>query len=139
MMSQRVLIDSNIIVDYVLKRPGFVENAKKIFEQVEAGTIEGCISSSAVTDVYYIVENKTTHGYAWEMMEYIYQTLRILPVIRKTIRGALDSGMDDFEDAVQAAAASGCDIDIVVTRDKTGFTGSGLRVYSPDEFLNALE
>jgi len=139
MMSQHVLLDSNVIVDYALIRPGFTENAEKIFEHVEAGTIEGCISSSAVTDVYYIVESKTTRDYAWQMMEYIDQTLRIIPVIRETIREALDSGMYDFEDAVQAAAAQDFGIDIVVTRDKTGFSDSGLKVYLPEEFLATLK
>ena len=137
-MRQQVLLDSNVIVDYALKRPGFVENANRIFEIIEEKTIAGCVSASAVTDVYYIVESKTNPDYAWEMMEYIYQTLRILPVIRKTIRGALDSGMDDFEDAVQAAAAQDCEIDIVVTRDKAGFLDSGLQTYSPEEFLETL-
>ena len=72
-------------------------------------------------------------------MEYVYQTLRILPVIRETIRVALDSGMDDFEDAVQAAAAQDFGVEIVVTRDKKGFHNSGLRVYSPDEYLQAFK
>ena len=47
--------------------------------------------------------------------------------------------VSDFEDAVQAAAAKDFGIDIVVTRDKTGFLDSGLRVYSPEEFLEALK
>ena len=138
-MTQHVLLDSNVIVDFVLKRPGFVENANRIFEIVETKILVGCISSSAVTDVYYIVENKTNPNYAWEMVEYLYQTLLILPVVRETIRTALDSNMKDFEDAVQAAAAQNFDIDTVVTRDKKGFHNSGLQVYSPEEFLKALK
>ena len=47
--------------------------------------------------------------------------------------------MTDFEDAVQAAVAQDFGIDIVVTRDKTGFGDSGLKVYSPDEFLETLK
>jgi hypothetical protein len=72
------------------------------------------------------------------MMELLYRSVRILPVIRKTIREALDSDMQDFEDAVQAAAAQDCGIDIVITRDKSGFHDSGLNVYSPEEFLETL-
>ena len=83
-MRQHVLLDSNVIVDYALQRPDFVENANRIFEIIEAGTLVGYISSSAVTDVYYIVERKMTRGYAWETIEYVYQTLRIIPVIRET-------------------------------------------------------
>ena len=47
--------------------------------------------------------------------------------------------MKDFEDAVQAAAARDFGIDVVVTRDKTGFHDSGLRVYLPKEFLETLK
>ena len=138
-MIQHILLDSNVVVDYALKRPGFVENAEKIFDKIETGVITGSISSSAVTDIYYIVEKQTTRDYAWEMMEYIYQTLRIMPVIRETVREALDSGMYDFEDAVQAAAAQDCGIDTVVTRDKVGFSNSGLQAFLPEEFLEKLK
>ena len=47
--------------------------------------------------------------------------------------------MTDFEDAVQAAATKDFDIDIVITRDKTGFYHCGLQVYTPEEFLATLE
>jgi predicted nucleic acid-binding protein len=137
-MTRPVLLDTNVVVDWLLKRAGFVENAKKIFGQIDAGTFIGCISSSAITDVYYIIDAKMPPGYAWEMMEYLYQTLRILPVVRETIRGALDSDLNDFEDAVQVAAAQNIGIDIVVTRDKTGFLDSGLNMYSPEEFLETF-
>jgi predicted nucleic acid-binding protein len=138
-MKRQVLLDTNVVLDYTLKRPDFAENAEEIFRRIKTKAFVGCISSSAITDVYFIVESKTTSEYAWEMMEYIYQTLRILPVIRRTIRGALDSGMTDFEDAVQAAAAQDYGIDTVVTRDKEGFQNSDLRIYTPEEFLIELE
>ena len=138
-MIQRAMLDTNVVVDFMLKRPGFAENAEKIFDKIDSGVFVGCISSSAVTDVYFIVENKTNPEYAREKMELLYRSLQIMPVIRETIREALDSGMPDFEDAVQAAAAQDFGIDIVVTRDKTGFIDSTLRGYSPEEFLETLK
>ena len=138
-MKYRALIDSNVVLDFFLKRPGFFEKAKVIFKAVEKKRLIGCISSSAMTDIYYITESKTDADYAWEMMEYLYRTGKILPVIRKTVRTALDSGMKDFEDAVQAAAAKDFGIDIVVTRDPTDFANSGLQIYSPEEFLEEVK
>ena len=32
-MIQHVMLDTNVVVDFILKRPGFVENAEKIFEK----------------------------------------------------------------------------------------------------------
>ena len=127
-MKYSVLIDSNVTLDFLLERPGFVENAEKIFKEIEKKRLIGCISSSAITDVYYIVEIKRDSDYAWEMMKYLYRTVKILPVIRKTVRTALHSNMKDFEDAVQTAAAKNLGIDIVVTRDKEGFHNSGLDI-----------
>ena len=138
-MKHRILIDSNVALDFFLKRHGFFENAKKIFKTIEEKKLIGCVSSSAMTDIYYIVESKTNAHYAWKMMEYLYRTVKILPVIRRTVRTALNSGMDDFEDAVQAAVAKNFGIDIIVTRDKMGFHDSGLHVYSPEEFLETLK
>ena len=138
-MKYSVLIDSNVTLDFLLERPGFVENAEKIFKEIEEKRLIGCISSSAITDVYYIVESKRDSDYAWEMMKYLYRTVKILPVIRKTVRTALSSGMKDFEDAVQTAAAKDYGIDIVVTRDTMGFVNSGLQVYLPEEFLEVVK
>ena len=137
-MKRLVLIDTNVALDYILQRNDFFDKAKIIFKAVEAKRLIGCISSSAMTDIYYIVESNANSGFALEMMEYLDRTVRILPVFRKTLRTALDSGMKDFEDAVQVTAAKDDGIDIVVTRDPMGFQNSGLDVYSPEEFLTLL-
>ena len=66
------------------------------------------------------------------------QWCEVAPVNRRVLDVARSSGMYDFEDAVQAAAAQDFGIDIVVTRDKAGFADSGLQVYSPEEFLEMV-
>jgi len=47
--------------------------------------------------------------------------------------------MSDFEDAVQAVTVKKIGVNVVVTRDKTGFGDSGLHVYLPEEFLETLK
>jgi hypothetical protein len=69
----------------------------------------------------------------------LLETLDVLAVDSQTIETAIELDMADFEDAVQAAAAQDCEIDIVITRDKTGFHDSGLNVDSPEEFLETLK
>lgn len=136
---KRVLIDTNVAVDFFLKRDEFFANADMIFSAVRERKFLGCVSSSIVTDLYFIIGRKINEQRAREVVESVYATLGILPVDRKTIGTALASGMEDFEDAVQAMAARDCGIETVVTRNPRDFTSSGLRVYSPKEFLKALE
>ena len=135
-----VLIDTNVILDYAEERDVFFEAAQKVFEMITQRKVIGCVSASAVTDIFYFLQKRYKEpGIARTLLKKLIRMLDILAVDHKTIETAIDSGMEDFEDAVQATAAKDFGIDIVVTRDKTGFTGSGLRVYSPDEFLKALK
>jgi len=137
---KRVLIDTNIAIDFFLKSPEFFETADQIFQAIRSRKIVGCISASVVTDLYYILERKTKdEAYAREVVESVYATFRILTVDRRMIREALDAPMSDFEDAVQAVTARKIGVTTVVTRDKKGFTDSGLKVYSPEEFLEVLK
>ena len=134
-----VLIDTNVALDYFLRREGFAENAKQVFHEIISGDIDGCLSSSMITDVYYCISRQKNAGIARKVVEEVYRYLTILTVGEVTIGEALALPMDDFEDAVQAVAAKDFGIDIVVTRDKEGFQNSGLHVYSPEKFLETLK
>ncbi|MDR0704537.1 MAG: PIN domain-containing protein [Planctomycetaceae bacterium] len=135
----RVLIDTNVFLDYALKQSNSVELTVQIFQKIFDKKFEGCVSSSVITDVYYVIKKRTNKENARKFVETAYQMLTILPVNRKTIRDALESSMGDFEDAVQAFAARAMNVGIVVTRDKTGFADSGMTVFTPQEFLTYLE
>jgi len=134
-----VLIDTNVVLDYAEEREGFYETAQKVFEIVRQRQIIGCISASAVTDIFYVLLKRYKDpDSVISLLKKLIRILKILTVDRPTIDTAIESGMLDFEDAVQAAAAQDFGIDIVVTRDKTGFLASTLQVYSPEEFLETL-
>ena len=135
---KRVLIDTNVVLDFYLQLPEFFEAADKIFQAIRNRKIIACLSASVVTDLYYMLERRVNEKYAREVVEIIYATFRILTVDRRTIREALDAPMADFEDAVQAVAIQKIGVNVIVTRDKIGFLDSGLNVYSPEEFLKTL-
>ena len=134
------LIDTNVVLDYAEEREGFYEVAEKVFEQMWQGSFVGFVSSSAVTDIYFFLKKHyKSPETALSQLVTLLDTLDVLTVDRNTIDTAIESDMPDFEDAVQAAAAQDFGIDIIVTRDKTGFLDSALRVYSPEEFLEVLK
>ena len=136
----RVLIDTNIILDVLLRRSEFRESSSAVLERLCERQDHGFVAATTLTNIYFIVRRST--GKTDEAMKAVDKTLQwcgIAPVNRKVLNVARFSGMVDFEDAVQAAAAQDCEIDIVITRDKTGFHDSGLNVYSPEEFLETLK
>jgi len=134
-----ILLDTNVILDFAMKRGEHYVPARKIMKEIAEGRLIAHVSASQITDIYYFLEKKFDHEEAIRMLVVLLESIRIIRIDEDTINTAIESEMTDFEDAVQAAAAQDCDIDIVITRDKTGFLDSGLNVYSPEEFLETLK
>lgn len=51
----RVLIDTNVVLDFLQEREPFVENAARLFERLDAGELEGFIAATTITNIYYII------------------------------------------------------------------------------------
>ena len=136
----RVLIDTNIVLDVLLNRKKFLELSLAVLRPLLKRKYSGFVAATTLTNMYYIVRKETGKAEkALTAVNKVLQWCEVAPVNRKVLDAARSSGMKDFEDAVQAAAAQNFGINMIVTRDKEGFTGSGLRVYSPEEFLEVSE
>lgn len=48
----RIMVDTNIIVDVMLKREGFYQKSYEVFELCGSHKIEGFVSASAITDIF---------------------------------------------------------------------------------------
>ena len=68
-----VLIDTNVALDYFLKREGVAENAKCVFHEIISGNINGCLSSSVVTDLHYSISKLKGPGIARGVVEEVYR------------------------------------------------------------------
>ncbi|WP_204150729.1 PIN domain-containing protein [Leptolyngbya sp. CCY15150] len=49
----KILIDTNIVLDLILERQPFVENAVLIFEQIERGNLAGYVAATTITNRPY--------------------------------------------------------------------------------------
>ena len=96
-----MLIDTNIILDFLLQRKPYYKNAAKINILSEKRYINSYISASAITDIFYIakkeLKNKDT---VLKLLKNLLKTTRIASVTEGNIYEALDLGWDDFEDSV---------------------------------------
>jgi predicted nucleic-acid-binding protein len=112
--------------------------ADRIMKEIAEERLNGYVSASQITDVYYFLEKKYSHEKAINVIADLITSIHVIGVDRKTVEAAIESGMLDFEDAVQTVAAKDKDINIVVTRDPEGYYNSGLKIYLPEEFLETL-
>lgn len=134
----KVLIDTNIVLDLLLEREPFIEDAIALFERIEAGQVRGYIAATTITNIFYIVRKARGREVALQAVTRIATGLEICAIDRSTIVQALASNFKDFEDGIQFACAVLNQLDAIVTRDTSDFTEVSLPVWSIAELQAQL-
>jgi predicted nucleic acid-binding protein len=137
----KILIDSDVILDFFLDREPFADYSERIFEKLATGRVQGYVTTAALLNIYYIARKTLGHVDALDCMRQLLATegLDIFAVEKRHIQNALDSSMSDFEDAVQAAIAEIAEIDCIVTRNLRDFRSSSIPAVLPEKFLTNLK
>lgn len=135
----RVLIDTNIILDFLLQREPFSHDAELLFQEIEAARVIGYVTATTLTDIFYIARKHTRSiEQARQAISDTFTVMLICPVNRAVLKSAFDSEFVDFEDAVQIFCAVNRGLDAIVTRDAKGFMKSPVSVLSIQELLVRL-
>jgi predicted nucleic acid-binding protein len=129
----RVLIDTNIVLDFLQEREPFVENAARLFERIDAGEIEGFIAATTITNIYYIIRRVAGRVVAQDAITQVLSDLNICTVDLEVLEQALALNFEDFEDAVQYTCAVVYGVDAIVTRDAAGFVNAEMPVVLPED------
>jgi predicted nucleic acid-binding protein len=132
----KVLYDTNIILDVLLKRPGLADDSARAVTIAVNKKVEGFIAAVSFSTFFYWAEKKRGRAVADESVKYFLSKMEVCAVDRGTISKAINSDYTDFEDEIIYSTAIENGIDTIVTRDKKGFKHArGLRILSPEEFV----
>lgn len=135
---ERALIDTNVALDYLLKRQPFAEAALELFGRIDEGEAVGVFGATTVTTIGYYLRKKVGTKAMFDCLASLLERFEVAAVDGRVLRDSLASGLGDFEDGVLHAAASNDGCTAIVTRNGADFRKSKLPVYSPDEFLALL-
>ena len=134
----RALLDTDVILDLVLAREPFVNDAAALWRAHEQQRLAVFIAAITPINVFYIVRKIKGAAVAREAVDILVTTLHICTVDQDSLRSALALSMSDYEDAVQVAAAISYQLDAVVTRNTKHYTQTSITVFSPPDFLKHL-
>lgn len=133
-----VLIDTNVVLDVLLDRPLFVDDAAAILSIPES-IVYKYISASAITDIYYVAYKELRNKRkVKDIIKRLLSLIHIADVSEENILFALESDWNDFEDSVQNAVAESHNFDAIITRNSTDFKNSNLNIFSPKDFLQFI-
>lgn len=132
----KILIDTNIVIDILLKRENFFINSFSTIKKALAIGDTLYFPSSSVIDVYYIINKiKNDKNIALNAIEALIENFQFVETTDSNIRFARFSKIKDFEDAIVELAAENVNADIIITRNTKHFKDSKILAITPEEYL----
>lgn len=132
----KLLIDTNIVLDVLLKREPFYQDAVKVMNMAQYDDIQEYISASAVTDIYYIAYKQIKDTtLVLDLIKRLLMVVSIAAVSEQEIKNALETGWKDFEDAVQYSVALLNEMEGLITRNPKDYEGADINIWSPEQVL----
>ena len=132
----QIMVDTNVVLDVLLNRTAYVNESAAVLKAA-SDDIQEFISASAITDIYYIAQKELKKtSLTKQLIRNLLQIVHVSSVSEVDIWAALDSGWEDFEDAVQNSVAEHHRFDSIITRNTSDYSNSALSVMTPQEFVN---
>ena len=134
----KVLIDTNIILDVLCKRPAFYEDSAKIFKLCEVKKISGVISALSILNIMYILRKELDADKTREILDSLMLIFSVVDLKADDLKKAADMRFKDYEDAIQSACATRIKANYIVTRNIKDFSESKVTAIKPAELLDRI-
>lgn len=131
----KLLVDTNIVLDLLSKRKEFYEEAQELFTLSDNNKVKLFVSSLTIANTHYLLSREKSGVEARKILIKFKILVKVLPLDDKILELALVSDFKDFEDAIQYHTALENDLDIIITRNKKDFKNALLPVLMAKEYL----
>ena len=134
----RLLLDTNVLIDYFARREPFFEAWKTLRCAAWFDDVELWASAKSFTDVFYVVSKAAASGQVQSAFLESMKFLHVCAIDGEDVAAAAQACWPDFEDCLVAVAAQKVGADFILTRDMPGFAQSKVPAMRPDEFFGWL-
>lgn len=131
----KVAVDTNVVLDVLLDREPQVEDSAQILWAAESGAIAALLCATTLTTIHYLTVKALGRAGAIAAIDQLLAICDVAAVNRQVLQIAATSKIRDYEDAVLAHAAEIAGATAIITRNPKDFAKSGLRIYTPREWL----
>ena len=131
----RVLIDTNVLLDVFGHREPFYAASARVWALAERGQVDAFISAISFDNCFYVVRKLASITRGREVLRWLRDEFALVPLSEKIVHQAIDSDIQDFEDAIQFFSALHCSAEALVTRNVSDFPVTTLHVLAPEEYL----
>ena len=135
----RVLLDTNILIDYISEREPFTENARAILLLCMEKKLDGCIAAHSVMNAFFILRKEMSVTERRNFLLDMCSFLNVIGIDKSRIVSALENhDFSDVEDCLQTECAKAFGADFIVTRNIKDFANSEIPAILPENFLKRV-
>jgi predicted nucleic acid-binding protein len=132
----RLLVDTNIVIDLLAKREKFLTEAQELFTLSDKKEVKLYVSSLTFANTHYILSQSLKIDDSRKILRKFKVLVEVLPMDDKIIDLSLDSDFKDFEDAIQYYTALENDLELILTRNLKDFKLSRIPVLTAKDYLH---
>jgi len=139
MSAMVILIDTNIILDYLIARQPFMDNAYEVLRLCSQQKCYGYIAAHSVTNIFYILRRRFSASERKRLLMGLCEIIEVAGIQKKQIIDALSNeDFSDLEDRLQVECAGTVNADYIVTRNITDFSDSPIPAILPVDLLHKM-
>lgn len=135
-----ILVDTNIVLDVLLKREPYAEAARIILTKCADREVIGYLAAHSIPNLFYILRKSYSQKERRGFIRNLYDVFRISDINAKKILSAIENeSFIDFEDCLQEECAVEVMADYIVTRNLDDYKKSRVKVIEPEDFIKLLQ
>jgi predicted nucleic acid-binding protein len=134
MIASKIFLDTNVFLDYFLKREPHWEASARILDMVAHGQIAAYTSSVSFCNLSYILSKLDKNRIVEKDLQFLLNIIQIVPVNGQMLGQALFATLPDYEDSVQYASALKANCEFIITSNKRHFANCKIPVLNASEF-----
>lgn len=135
-MVNKILIDTNVLLDYLLMREPFYKDAEKIVYDCVEGKVKGCIAAHSVTNMFFILRKNYNSRERREILSSLFSIFDVEGIDKtKLLFGLQNEDFTDFEDCLQMECARSYGAEYIITRNVNDYKMSEIKAILPKDYL----
>jgi len=134
----RILCDTNVVLDVLLRREPWYADGLAIFKAGDDNHCTCCLSALSLANIFYVGRRQVGIERSRAAIGNLLDRFEIVPVDRVTLEIANAMLGSDFEDNIQSACAVLARTNFIVTRDPGGYQHSRIAAITPGELRERM-
>ena len=133
-----LLLDTNVIIDYMGGKPPFFDNAERVMAAGYFGDATLWASTQSFKDAFFVLSHYVDAAHVQDGFLKLLEIVHTVDLTGNDVAAAARLKWDDMEDCLIAISATKANADFIITRDRKGFERSMVPAATPGEWLHQI-